>query len=201
MGDFNINILINNNKIKYFLDNIYSLDSYPLITKSTIYGIHINSSIYNKYCTCNYKPIVNDIIISYVSDHLPIYVVYESDATNYKKNKLNYKYIRQINDTTINNLKDSIIKHNWDYIYTENTIDYIFNKCNVDLIKLYNDKCPIIQIKDNKKIKKPWIYSSLIKCINKKINCIEIFKKTKLQTNLFIIKNINVYIDNFITKI
>ena len=33
---------------------------------------------------------------------------------------------------------------------------------------MYNDKCPIIKIKDNKKIKKPWIYSSLIKCINKK---------------------------------
>ena len=75
---------------------------------------------------------------------------------------------KKINDTTINNLKDSIIKHNWDYIYTDNTIDYIFNKFNVDLIRLYNDKCPIIQIKDNKKIKKPWIYSSLIKCINKK---------------------------------
>ena len=85
-----------------------------------------------------------------------------------KKNKLKYKYIRQINDTTINNLKDSIIKHNWDYIYTDNTIDYIFNKFNVDLIRLYNDKCPIIQIKDNTKIKKPWIYSSLVKCINKK---------------------------------
>ena len=81
---------------------------------------------------------------------------------------MNYKYIRQINDTTINNLKDSIIKHNWDYMYTDKTIDYIFNKFNVDLIRLYNDKCPIIQIKDNKKIKKPWIYSSLIKCINKK---------------------------------
>ena len=33
---------------------------------------------------------------------------------------------------------------------------------------MYNDKCPIIQIKDNTKIIKPWIYSSLIKCINKK---------------------------------
>ena len=158
MGDFNFNILINNNKIKYFLDNIYSLCCYPLIIKSTRYGIHINSSIDNIYCNCNYNPIVNDIIISDVCDHLHIYVVYECDTTNYKKNKLNYKYIRQINDTTINNLKDSIIKHNWDYIYTYNTIDYIFNKFNVDLIKLYNDKCPIIQIKDNKKIKKPWIY-------------------------------------------
>ena len=61
-----------------------------------------------------------------------------------KKNKLKYIYIRQINDTTINNLKDSIIKHNRDYMYTDNTIHYIFNKFNVDLIRLYDDKCPII---------------------------------------------------------
>ena len=84
VGDFNINILINNNKIKYFLDNIYSLGFYPLITKSR-YEIHINSSIDNIYCNCNYKPIVNDIIISDVSDHHPIYVVYECETTNYKK--------------------------------------------------------------------------------------------------------------------
>ena len=146
MGDFNINIniLINNNKITYCLDNIYILGSYPLITKYIIYGIHINSSIDNIYCNFNYKPIVNDIIIIEVSDHLPIYVVYECDTRNYKKNKLNNKYIRQINVTTINNLKYSIIKHIWDYIYTYNTIDYIFNKFNVKLIILYNDKCPII---------------------------------------------------------
>ena len=54
-------------------------------------------------------------------------------------NKLNYKYIRKINDTIINNFKYSIIKHNWDYIYTDNNIDYIFNKFIVDLTKLYND--------------------------------------------------------------
>ena len=88
VGDFNINILINNNKIKYFLNNIYSLGCYPLITKSTRYGIHINSSIDNIYCNCNYKPIVNDIIISDVSDHLPIYVVYECETTNYKKKQI-----------------------------------------------------------------------------------------------------------------
>ena len=54
-------------------------------------------------------------------------------------------------------------------MYTDNNIDYIFNKFSVDLTKLSNDKCPIIQIKINNKIKKQWIYSSLIKCINKKM--------------------------------
>ena len=88
MGDFNINILINNNKIKYLLDNIYSLGCYPLITKSTRYEIHIHSLIDNIYCNCNYKPIVNNIIISDVSDHLPIYVVYECETTNYKKKQI-----------------------------------------------------------------------------------------------------------------
>ena len=88
VGNFNINILINNNKIKYFLDNIYSLGCNSLITKSTRYGIHINSSIDNIYWNCNYKPIVNDIIIIDVSDHLPIYVVYECETTNYKKKQI-----------------------------------------------------------------------------------------------------------------
>ena len=93
--------------------------------------------------------------------------MYESDKIIYLKNKLNYKYIKQINDTTINN-----------------NIDYIFNKCIVYLTKLNNDKCPIIQIKINNTIKKQWIYSSLIKCINK-IKIIEILKK-KNSTYKFI---------------
>ena len=35
VGDFNINILNNNNNNKYFLNSIYSLGSYPLISKPT----------------------------------------------------------------------------------------------------------------------------------------------------------------------
>ena len=53
---------------------------------------------------------------------------------------------------------------------------------------MYNDKCPIIQIKDNKKIKKPWIYFSLIKCINKKNKFYRNIKK----------KNYSLYTDTFI---
>ena len=35
-------------------------------------------------------------------------------------------------------------------MYTDNNIDY---KCNVDLLKLYNDKCNIIKIKHNNNLK------------------------------------------------
>ena len=86
VGNFNINILNNNNNNKYFLNSIYSLGCYPLISKPTRYGNNLNSLIDNIYCNCKLKPINNGIIFSDISDHLPIYVIY-TGKDNIKKNK------------------------------------------------------------------------------------------------------------------
>ena len=70
VGDFNVNILdINNNYNKHFINTIYSMGCFPLVTRPTRYGNTINSLIDNIYCNVNEKPISNGIIISDISDH------------------------------------------------------------------------------------------------------------------------------------
>ena len=83
----NINILNNNNN-KYFLNIIYSLGCYPLISKPTQYGNHLYSLIGNIYCNCTLKPINNGIIFSDLSDHLPIYVIYNGKDKIKKTKKI-----------------------------------------------------------------------------------------------------------------
>ena len=79
-----------------------------------------------------------------------------------------YKFIRKINDKSILKFRESISKYDWDYIYSNNDINSIFNYFIDNLIKLYNIHCPMIKVKEKSKNNKPWLYFSLIKCINKK---------------------------------
>ena len=80
VGDFNVNILdVNNNYYKHFINTIYSMGCFPLVTRPTRYGNTINLLIDNIYCNDNEKPISNGIIISDISDYLPIYVIYNNN--------------------------------------------------------------------------------------------------------------------------
>ena len=69
---------------------------FPLVTRPTRYDNSINSLMYNFYCNITYKPVSNGIVFSDISDHLPIFVIYEiSIKSNTKHNT--YKYIRKLN--------------------------------------------------------------------------------------------------------
>ena len=52
-------------------------------------------------------------------------------------------------------------------IYSDIDLNSIFNTFTANLIQLYNSNCPSIKVKEHTKQNKPWLYSSLIKCINK----------------------------------
>ena len=71
VGDFNVNILdVINNYNTHFINTIYSMGCFSLVTRPTRYENTINSLIDNIYCNVNEKPISNGIIISDISDHL-----------------------------------------------------------------------------------------------------------------------------------
>ena len=51
-------------------------------------------------------------------------------------------------------------------------LELLYDKLINDLVELFNLNCPIIKVKENIKNNKPWLYNSLITCINKK-KCIK----------------------------
>ena len=56
----------------------------PMITRPTLYSDNLNSLIVNILCNVTLNPIHNNIIISDVSDHFPICIIYD---VNYATNK------------------------------------------------------------------------------------------------------------------
>ena len=46
-------------------------------------------------------------------------------------------------------------------------LELLYDKLINDLVDLFNLNCLIIKVKEKIKNNKPWVYNSLIKCINK----------------------------------
>ena len=118
------------------------------------------------------KQINNGIIFSDISDHLSVYVIYTLITDKLKKKQTKYKSIIKINHNTINKLKESINNYDWHYIYSDIYLYSILNTFTTNVIHIYNkynSNCSSIKVKENK----PWLYSSLIKSIIKKIKCIQ----------------------------
>ena len=79
-GDFNIDIFKHNNNkhIKDFIDNIYQFGHHPLINKFTRITYTSKSIIDNIYTNNNNIPFINGLLMSDVSDNLPIIVLYKN---------------------------------------------------------------------------------------------------------------------------
>ena len=182
VGDFNINLHSHHNNItKYFIDTFYSMNFIPLITKSTHFYSNGNSLIDNIFTNFNKHLIYNGILITDISDHLPIFSIFDL-----LKNKTNdtpiFKYIRNHSQNNILKLNLSLQKVDWTDIYSCSNINIAFNHFIKIFTKFYNICCPLKKIKNKRYINnKPWITKSLLKCIHKKN---KLYKKTIINSNL-----------------
>ena len=74
-GDFNINLFNydSNNQVNYFLDSIYSLGLFPLITKPTRITSHSATLIDNIFTNIHDYAHMSGIIVCDISDHFPVF--------------------------------------------------------------------------------------------------------------------------------
>ena len=117
LGNFNINLHSHYNNInKYFIDTFYSNNCIPLITKSTYLYSNGNSLINNIFTNFNKYLIYNGILITDISDILPIFYMF--DLLKKKTNdKPIFKYIRNYSQKNIIKLNLSFKKIDWTDIY------------------------------------------------------------------------------------
>ena len=75
-GDFNIDILKHkvNQGTKSFLDTMYSIGFYPLIDRQTRISSHSFSLIDNVFTNVTNHKVTSGILVSDITDHLPIFV-------------------------------------------------------------------------------------------------------------------------------
>lgn len=169
MGDFNIDL------IKYqqhvysteFLDNMLSHFLLPLINRPTRITSHTASLIDNIF-TNNTSESHSGILITDISDHLPIYTVVYGQQTS-PNNQPTGCTRRNINALTKEHFQNELAKCKWKNVYnaTDNPNEAYDNFLST-YTNIFNNSFPYITISRKKANlnNKPWITKGLLKSIN-----------------------------------
>jgi len=109
-----------------------------------------------------------------VSDHLPVFMVYDLNCKLSKTVQSEY-YRRVKTDQLIIALKNELASQNWESIYLLCDVDAAFNAFLDIFITLYNKHCPIKKCTIRKHIKTPWIKKGLQTRVKRKMFYIDNF--------------------------
>jgi hypothetical protein len=125
MGDFNIDLFKSEScdHTNHFIEQLFTSSFFPLITKPTRITHHTATLIDNIF-TNNLEELdesVNGIIFSYISDHLPIVHMFNTNifSKNTTKNANSVTYQRSFNKTNTEAFKSAIRTLSWDNILNE----------------------------------------------------------------------------------
>ena len=141
-GDFNIDLLQHdtNNITNNFIDHLYSFGLHSLITRPTRITRHSKTLIDNIFTT-NLSNIHSGLIINDLSDHLPIFLIFE-----YKHNKrtnVTYNTKRVVNDHNLHVMRNKLKETNWNEILASEDVNYIYDTFTTTLKNIYNSTCPV----------------------------------------------------------
>ena len=168
LGDFNIDLLKSQNHLltSEFLDTLSSYNFLPLITKPTRITSTTSTLIDNIFTNSIFKISYSAIVVSDISDHLPI--IAWADLTTTSKHHSFTTSTRHINENSISYFKTLLSSTDWTPVYTlsdphDPNIAYdIF----LSLFKAaYDIAFPIVTNinKPRNKFKNPWMSAGLLK--------------------------------------
>lgn len=174
LEDFNIDLLKINghNDSNSFHNCLVSHHSLPTITRPTRITPDTRTLIDNIFSNAWSKLIEASIIISDISDHLPIYARFSLQTIPIKNSC--YKKNRTINEDNLNKFKSALADENWDTVMracssgnANEAYEQFFGKYS----QAYNAAFPVVTEGKDRKVqfKKPWMTSGILKSCRK--NC------------------------------
>ena len=189
MGDFNINLLNNDvhESTGEFVDNLSSHSLYASIVKPTRITSKSATLIDNIF-TNNLANQTSGILMSDISDHLPIFV--STDVNVYDKNASSVNIeIRDMSKHNVNVLKDKLSKVDWDEVCENDNANVQYNKFMDKFQELFEECIPKKVFKKrhgkNKTPKAPWITFALLKCIQRKNRLYKKSIQKPTETNVY----------------
>ena len=169
-GDFNIGILRHNYNpgCKLFLDSMYSMCLYPLIYRLSRITNHSFTIIDNIFTNAANYETSSGLLISDISDHLPVFAICKYPNLNRKTDKQFVKK-RIINEISINSLVNDLLEENWEVVLNSADVNLAYKSFLSQFLKLFNKCCPIKQVRiSNTRRDKPWFTNSLKNACRKK---------------------------------
>ena len=164
-GDFNIDLInpYKHNTTDDFISSMYSMSLFPKITRPTRITLNSATLIDNIYTNELEDKITGGILINDISDHLPVFIIYNYNHTNRKKNNQK-EYRRMKSGEAINIFRNELLVQNWEVVYQENNVDNAYEIFLNVFKHLYDKCCPIKEY--TRKLKYgncPWITKGLQK--------------------------------------
>ena len=126
-GDYNIDLIKENShkQTKQFIDTMFSVGLFPLITKPSRITNHSATLIDNIFTNETKHENVSGLIINDITDHLPIFTVFR-----YKVKRLeddSFIQQRKIDDEAIKLLHFRFEKLHWQDVYAQKNVNDCYN--------------------------------------------------------------------------
>ena len=180
-GDFNVNLLVAKKHIPTteLINELFSMNLYPLITKPSRITQHSATLIDNIFTNVLDSNVTSGLLLTDISDHLPIFMVYD---INYKiKKNNNFSYGRVITEKSITALKTDLSFQNWEIVYGESDVNAAYNSFLQEFVELYNKNCPLKKYKEREEKNTPLITNGLRNACKKKNYLYQIFLKNRTK--------------------
>lgn len=177
-GDYNVDLFKakKHKPTANFIDVMFSMNMYPLITKPTRITAHSATLIDNIFTNIIDESIISGLLFNDISDHLPVFMVHE--ANNLKnKNRNSFTYKRVITEQSKLAFKNDLAAQTWENVIIEQDVNRAYNSFVETFIRLYNKNCPIKKYKKNDCAKTPWMTKGLLNACKKKNNLYKQFLK------------------------
>ena len=171
-GDFNLNLLKceSHSVTAQFIESLFAFSLLPMITKPTRITAHSATLIDKLFTNNTAVSSKNGLIISDISDHLPIFSIVFGD---YLRKDSNSFTIRDTRAKRVNEFRRKLENTNWDFCDQANNAKDPNSAYNVFIDKytgLFDTCFPFKTIKGKalNTFRKPWLTKSLLRSINKK---------------------------------
>ena len=161
---------------------MYSSSLYPLITKPTRITANSSTLIDNVFTSELCVPIKSGILISDLTDHLPVFCLIGCNNKLQDTKSACYEFIRQVNPNNISKFNDYLQNEDWSDILRNDDVDNLYNDFMTIFTTGYDQCCPLKKVKIKATSLKPWLTSGLINACKKKNYLYVQFLKFRTQS-------------------
>lgn len=188
-GDFNINMLsLERNKqvlldlfLSYGLENVIDVPTRVTDVSETLIDL----------CFIPQTNVIEaGVLISDVSDHMPIFVFFNPHSKTHRMRANKAFKLRKINKSNVAAFQTAVSETSWSYLYQLTDPVIAYNYFINHLKKLYDEAFPVTTIKQNKKCRKPWITTVLLRRMKERDRLFSQFIKTRQPNLLTVYKKI-----------
>ena len=173
LGDYNMNCINyeENSDVRNFYNNVFQHGAIPLINKPTRVTTTTATLIDNIITNCFFeKSLKKGIIKSSISDHFPIFVVFDNNKNNTTESKNSKISKRTFNEQNIESFKNDISETNWDVLLNQcSNANKMFETFLKRFLYMYEKNFPIKEhIVKTKDLLTPWMTKGMKKSSKQK---------------------------------